>query len=157
MSATGIHLKLIRALVLQMLFISLVTALGVLAAAIVVEQVMMRAALESEATHFWQEYDKDRAHPPPNTHNLLGCLARQGDLSTIPDSLQSKGPDFGFGRAEHNGREPILYIEQRDQDRLYLVFDEESVLSLSFYFGVVPLSLALIVIYASAWFVYRRR
>ena len=50
---TGINNKLIRAFVIQLLFISVVTAMGVYVAAIIVEQVMVRAALEDEASHYW--------------------------------------------------------------------------------------------------------
>ena len=55
MLKTGINNKLIRVFVIQMLFISVVTAMGVYVAAIIVEQVMVRAALEDEAKHYWRE------------------------------------------------------------------------------------------------------
>jgi hypothetical protein len=51
---TGINNKLIRVFIIQMLFISVVTAMGVFVAAIIVEQVMVRAALEAEAAHYWK-------------------------------------------------------------------------------------------------------
>lgn len=152
-TSTGITSKLIRVYVSQMLFISIITVLGVYVAAIIVEKVMVKTALEGEARHFWGKYLADNSHPVPNTYNLQGFLAVNGSFEHVPVALRGVQP--GFGRAEFNGHEPIIYAEDHGQYRLFLLFDESSVRSLSFYFGVVPLSLALLVIYLSAWFVYR--
>ena len=150
---TGINNKLIRVFIIQMLFISIVTAMGVYVAAIIVEQVMVRAALEDEASHYWQELKADSTHPTPNTDNLRGYKASLDNLASLPAFLQDKQP--GYARVDIQDRKPILYVEDRGTERLFLLFDEQSVRSLSFYFGVVPLSLVLIIIYLSAWFVYR--
>jgi His Kinase A (phosphoacceptor) domain. len=40
--------------------------------------------------------------------------------------------------------------------RLYLVFEEQQIALLAFYFGVVPLSLALLLIYLFSWLSYRQ-
>ena len=151
---TGIYSKLIRVFVLQVLFISMITVLGVYAAANIVEKVLVKKALEGEAQHFWSLYDTNTDQPTPNTDNLEGFIAKNGDLSKIPQAIKSVEP--GFGRVEFDHRNPLIYVEDRDSDRLFLIFDEESVSKLGFYFGVVPLSLALIVIYISAWFSYRQ-
>lgn len=150
---SGINNKLIRIFIIQMLFISVVTAMGVYVAAIIVEQVMVRAALEDEAAHYWKALEADSSHPTPNTDNLRGYKTALSELDSLPDFLQSKQP--GYARVNTQDREPILYIEDKGSERLFLLFDEQSVRSLSFYFGVVPLSLVLIIIYLSAWFVYR--
>jgi len=135
------------------LFISIVTAMGVYVAAIIVEQVMVRTALEDEASHYWKVLATDAKHPPPYTDNLRGYKANLNDLSSLPVFLQDKQP--GYARVSTQERKPILYVEDKGAERLYLLFDEQSVRSLSFYFGVVPLSMVLIIIYLSAWFVYR--
>lgn len=149
----GITQKLIRVFVIQMLFISVITAAGVFVAAIIVEQVMIRTALEDEAVHFWREQSLNANHPSPNTDNLHGYLVVDDIYNNIPSVLRSI--DSGFQRVVMQGHEPIVYVEDKGNQRLYLVFDERNVRSLSFYFGVVPLSLALIVIYLSAWFAYK--
>ena len=151
---TGIYSKLVRVFVLQVLFISLITVLGVYAAANIVEKVLVKKALEGEALHFWSLYDKDTNQPTPNTDNLEGFIARNKNLATIPETIRAIDP--GFGRVEFNNKNPLIYVEDRNNDRLFLIFDEQSVSKLGFYFGVVPLSLALIVIYISAWFSYRQ-
>ena len=153
MLKTGINNKLIRVFIMQMLFISIVTAMGVYVAAIIVEQVMVRTALEDEASHYWKVLATDPKHPPPYTDNLRGYKANLNDLSSLPVFLQDKQP--GYARVSMQERKPILYVEDKGAERLYLLFDEQSVRSLSFYFGVVPLSMVLIIIYLSAWFVYR--
>ncbi|MBK8455382.1 MAG: HAMP domain-containing sensor histidine kinase [Thiofilum sp.] len=151
--ANGIYQKLSRVFVLQMVFISLITVAGVYIAALIVEKVMIRAALEGEARHYWSLVAQDPHHPTPNTDNLLGYVAQQGDYSHLPQELQNVTP--GFRRIWLEGHDPILYVEDQGSQRLFLVFDEQSVGKLSFYFGVVPLSLALVVIYLSAWIAYR--
>ncbi|NVK31393.1 MAG: HAMP domain-containing histidine kinase [Gammaproteobacteria bacterium] len=153
MRDTGIYRKLVRVYVLQLLFISVVTVLGVMAAAWVVEDVMIRTALENESEHFWAIKGANPEQATPNTDNLLGFLAPVDDLSQVPADLAAREP--GFGRMQWKGREPIVYVVDRDEQRLYLIFDEQSVSDLSFYFGVVPLSLTLLVIYLSAWMAYR--
>jgi signal transduction histidine kinase len=152
LKANGIYQKLIRVFVLQMLFISVITALGVYVAALIVEKVMVKAALEGEARHYWSLVAQDSHHPTPNTDNLMAYLAPQGDYSRVPEVLRPVQP--GFGRVFMDGHDPIVYVEDQGANRLFLVFDEQSVGKLSFYFGVVPLSLALMVIYLSAWVAY---
>lgn len=149
----GIYQKLIRVFMLQMLFISVITVLGVYTAALIVEKVMIKAALEGEALHYWTWVGKDPHHPTPNTDNLRGYLAKNGDFSPIPMELRAMQP--GYERVKIEQAEPLVYVEDKGNQRLFLVFDENSVGTLSFYFGVMPLSLALIVIYLSAWVAYR--
>lgn len=153
MQKTGINSKLIRVFVLQMLFISGVTVLGVYMAAIIVEQVMVKTALKDEAAHYWTQLETNPNHPVPNTDNLRGYLEINNDLNTIPPEL--RGVSDSYGRVPFDSHMPILYTETKGDKKLYLLFDEQSVRSLSFYFGVVPLSLVLIIIYLSAWFVYK--
>lgn len=155
---SGITRKLARVILLQLAFISVVTVLGVIVAAKVVEGVMMRAALEGEAAHFWDNYTTNPNHPLPDTDNLQGFLAADGINGDLPASLLEM--ESRFGRVTVNAEEVLVLVDSRNvkgkSTVLYLVFDEESVERLSFYFGVVPLSLILIVIYFSAWFGFRQ-
>ena len=153
-SRTGIKSKLIRVLVLQLLFISLATALGVYAAAKVVEKVMIGTALENEAEHYWAQLALNPAHPLPNTDNLRGYGVDANGEGFIPELLQAA--PIGQSRAVFEGRHPIIYVEEREGIKLLFVFDEQSVSKLSFWFGVVPLTLTLMMIYLSGWFVYRQ-
>ena len=155
---SGITRRLLKVVLVQLLIISVITVLGVIVAAKVVEDVMMRTALEGEAEHFWNEYAGNPFHPLPNTDHLIGYLNIQDGSREIPEELLGVEP--GFGRLPIDGQQVLMLVEQKTVNgspaTLYLVFDEESVARLSFYFGVVPLSLALIVIYVSAWFAFRQ-
>ncbi len=150
----GLHYKLIRVFLLQVLLISLATLIAVFAAAKVVEDVLLKQALEGEASYFWALYRQYKNVPRPNTMNMQGYLAVDSDYSEVPPELRSLKP--GYTRTRLQGRTPIVYVQNLNQSRLYLVFDEEQVAGLSFYFGVVPLTLVLISIYLVAWLSYRQ-
>ncbi|MGR9000431.1 MAG: sensor histidine kinase [Gammaproteobacteria bacterium] len=154
MKKQGLHYKLIKAFLIQILLISLATLLGVFAAEKIVEKVLVRQALVGEADHFWNRYQKNPNFPEPDTLNLKGYLATGNNFLEIPKQLQHLKP--GYFRTDFNGRKPIVYIEDRGNARLYLVFDEEQVAALAFYFGVAPLSLVLLLIYLFAWLSYRQ-
>ena len=114
----------------------------------------MRAALEGEAEHFWSLHSANPGQPLPNTDNLVGYLDPGDGSASIPEALTSM-PE-GYGRAEMDGKSPLVFVQKKEGNTLFLVFDEESVSRLSFFFGVVPLSLALVVLYLSAWLAYRQ-
>ena len=154
MAKRGLRYKLLRAFLLQIGLISIATLFGVLAAAKVVEDLLVRTALEGEAAHFWNLYQKNSDQPRPDTMNLAGYLAVDNDFSEVPESLRRLQP--GYVRTQLDGRHPIVYVEDRNNARLFLVFDEEQVAELSFFFGVVPLSLVLGLIYLFAWLSYRQ-
>jgi len=154
MKKQGLHYKLIKAFLLQILLISLATLLGVFSAEQIVEKVLVRQALVGEATHFWKRFQLNPDFPKPDTLNLKGYLAVGNNVVEIPEPLQQLRP--GYFRTDLNGRKPIVYIEDQGNARLYLVFDEEQVAALAFYFGVVPLSLVLLLIYLFAWLSYRQ-
>jgi len=154
MSRKGLHYKLIKAFLLQIILISAATLFGVFAAAKVVEDVLLQSALEGEAAYFWKLYQQNPEYPRPNTLNMIGYLATGTDFAEVPETLRHLEP--GYARVAFEGRQPIVYVEDLNAARLFLVFDEQQVSDLSFYFGVVPLSIVLILIYLFAWLAYRQ-
>ncbi len=154
MSKKGLHYKLIKAFLLQIILISAATLFGVFAAAKVVEDVLLQSALKGEAAYFWKLYQQDPDYPRPNTLNMTGYLATSTDFSEVPEALRHLEP--GYARVAFGGRQPIVYVEDLNATRLFLVFDEQQVSDLSFYFGVVPLSIVLIMIYLFAWLAYQQ-
>ncbi len=154
MSKKGLHYKLIKAFLLQIILISAATLFGVFAAAKVVEDGLLQSALEGEASYYWHLYQKDPNTPRPNTLNMTGYLAVAHDYSEVPESLRKLHP--GYARVQMQQRKPIVYVEDLDNARLFLVFDEEQVATLSFYFGIVPLSVVLMLIYLFSWLTYRQ-
>ena len=145
--------KLVRVFILQILAISVATVLGVYAAALVVERVLVQEALNGEAAHFWANYSENSEFPLPNTNNLRGYLAYRSDFTGVPAWLHDEPP--GFRRAlESPGSRPVIHVSDRGPDRLYLVFDEVQVSSLAFYFGIAPLTGVLLLIYILTWVGY---
>lgn len=153
MAKAGLQHKLTRVFLLQALLISVAIVLGIFVSAQIFENFLVKEALEGEAGHYWARYDREPGAARPDTLNLLGFLAVDGDFSEVPPELAGLQP--GYRRVEMNGKEPLIYIEDHAGARLFLVFDEEQVSELAFYFGIVPLSLALIAIYLLSWFSYR--
>ena len=149
----GLNSKLIRVFVLQVLAISMATVLGVYAAALIVERVLVQEALNGEAEHFWAAHRNDSDFPLPNTNNLRGYMARRSDFSGVPDWLVEQPPGFHRVR-EGPDSEPVVHVSDYGGNRLYLVFDEVQVSALAFYFGIAPLTGVLLLIYLLTWLGY---
>lgn len=151
---TNLHAKLIKVFLIQVALISLVTIAGIYAAKTTVEDILVREALEGEASHFWAVRDQQPDFPLPNTMNLKAYLAEGGQTQHLPQSLQTLEP--GLQRAALNGETPIVYVEDKGEQRLYLIFDEVKVSRLALVFGILPLAAVLVVLYLLAWFAYRQ-
>lgn len=149
----GLRSKLVRVFVLQLLAISVATILGVLAAAIIVERVLVREALNGEAEHFWSHYRADAQFPLPNTNNLRGYLAIGDDHSQVPDWLAHESAGFRrVALADRSG--PLVHVSEHGDARLFLVFDQVQVSALALTFGIAPLTGVLLLIYMLTWLGY---
>lgn len=144
--------KLLKIFLLQIGLISAVTAVGIYAAALVTEDLLVNQALQGEADYFWQRYQADPQATLPNSLHLLGYL----DDATTPDNTPAwlRGLGVGTHRVSHEGQRPIVHVSQQNDRILYLVFDEEQVSRLSFFFGIAPLTAVLLVLYALAFLAY---
>ncbi len=151
---TNLQAKLVRAFLIQILLISIVTVAGIYAAKTTVEDILVREALEGEAEHFWAMREQQPDFPLPNTMNLIAYLAADNDMTSVPLPLRDLTP--GLQRANLQGDEPIVYVEDRNNDRLYLVFDEVKVSRLALVFGILPLAAVLVTLYLLAWLTYRQ-
>jgi len=153
-SNTNLHAKLVKVFLIQIALISLVAIAGIYAAKATLEDVLVRAALEGEAQHFWDMRAEDPQFPLPNTMNLKAYMAERDNYSQLPPALQELGP--GLKRAELAGQQPIVYVEDKGDRRLYLIFDEVKVSRLALVFGLLPLAMVLVVLYLLAWIAYRQ-
>jgi len=153
-ASAGLRSKIWAAFMLQVAAISFATLLGVYGASVVLKDILIQRALTDEAGHFWQRLERDPAAPLPDTHNLLGHLRRSAaDEARLPPSLRGLAPGYhGLPRADGGA---LVYVSDGPGGRLYLVFDQEQVDALAFFFGAVPLAVVLMVIYVIAWFTYR--
>lgn len=144
--------KLLKIFLLQIGLISAVTAVGIYAAALVAEDLLVNQALQGEADYFWQRYRADAQATLPNSLNLLGYLGDPAQPEHTPAWL--RGLSIGMHRVSHEGQRPIVHVSQQQERVLYLVFDEEQVSRLSLFFGIVPLTAVLLVLYVLAFLGY---
>ncbi len=152
----GLQSRLIRVFAVQATLVSLATALGVYAAYVIAEDYLVKQALLGEAAHYWGLVEAHGgSYPLPDTQNMQALLAPVDDPTGLPDPFQTLPADF-FGRVAYHGREPLVLVSERDGWRLFLLFKEEQVSRLAFFFGVAPLTVVLILIYLASWFTFRQ-
>lgn len=153
LSQSTVKSKLSRKMTLQACLIGLVAVLSIGFASVVIEQFLVREALTNEAEHFWQGYEADSQFPQPNTANLKGYLTEAGSNEGLPETL--KGYGLGFQKMHGQTAHSLMYTSERNGKQLHLLFDGESVLRLALFFGIFPLTIVLLLIYLTAWWVYR--
>ena len=150
---TSISSKISRKMTLQACLIALVAVLAIGFSSIILEQFLVREALNREAIHYWQIYNENIDYPAPNTDNLKGYLTIGGVFDELPEEL--RGYALGYHKIHGQTEHSLLFVSQEGDQRLHLLFDGESVTRLAIFFGVVPLTIILILIYITAWWVYR--
>jgi signal transduction histidine kinase len=138
-----------QAFMLQVALISIAAVVGVFVASALLEGVLIRAALSDEVTHFWQQRDTDPDLQLPNTRNLRGYFD-----NSAPEELRALTP--GYHEWMNGGVEFVVNVTERNDQRLYLVFDRSNVNRLAAYYGLVPLAAVLLVLYVSTWLGFRR-
>ena len=138
---------------LQAGLIAVVAILGIGSASVVIERVLVRSALSSETEHFWRNYQLDSSFATPNTANMKGYLTDADSEQGMPEELLGYG--LGYHKIHGQMAYSLLYTSESAGKRLHLLFDGKSVLRLAIYFGLFPLSIVLILIYLTAWWVYR--
>ncbi|NJN52130.1 MAG: HAMP domain-containing histidine kinase [Gammaproteobacteria bacterium] len=153
MNRIGVHARLGRAFALQIVLISAAVVAGVFATAWIVEDVLSREALEGEARHYWARVAANPSHPIPDTDNMMGYLSRSTSRDDVPVELRAMEP--GFGRVTLGATEPLVHASDGPAGRLYLLFQQDEISHLTLYFGVLPLSIILLFIYALSFLTYR--
>jgi len=143
--------RLLRVFVLQLTLISFVTFFGVLAASWVAEMILVNRALEDEAQYFWNQRDLDPDFSAPSTLNLYGFVEGHPTRNT-PEDL--RGLVLGQQRVTFEGDEVIAHVSEQEGRRLTLLFQDETVANLGFYFGVVPLAIILFLVYGLTYMSY---
>lgn len=143
--------RLLRVFVLQLTLISFVTFFGVLAASWVAEKILVNRALADEAQYFWNQRNQDANFPVPSTLNLHGFLEGHPSRDT---PVELTGLILGQQRVTFEGDEVIAHVSEQAGKRLILLFQDETVASLGFYFGVVPLALVLFFVYGLTYMTY---
>lgn len=152
--STGLRAKLGIAFILQAAAVSCGAILGVYAAAAILQDVLIKRALDEESQHYWSVLHEHPAHPEPNTYNMRGHLLREGQpVEILPEDLRTLQP--GYHTLRREGARPLVYVSDGELGRLYLIFDQEQVGRLAVWFGMVPLTLVLLLVYLATWLTYR--
>jgi signal transduction histidine kinase len=151
---SGLRRKIWIAFILQVAAISFATVLGVYGASAVLKHLLIQRALTDEAAHYWQRHARDPQAALPDTFNMMGFMQHGDDaVHGLPDELRSLEPGYHTMPRALGGS--LVLVDERDGERLYLLFKQDQVDSLAFWFGMVPLTLVLAVIYVIAWITYR--
>lgn len=153
LDSSTIRNRLSRKMTLQACLIGLVAVLSIGSASVVIEQFFVHEALEREAEHFWQLYEKQSSAALPNTANLTGYLSNAGSDEGLPEKLQGRG--LGYESVKGQTFDSFMYTSERFDKRLTLMFDGRSVRKLALFFGVFPLTIVLVLIYLAAWWIFR--
>ena len=153
MKRTGLRAKLIRVFAIQVAIISVLTLAGIFVTNTIIEDVLLREALNTEAEYFWNRADRDPYASLPDTSNMQSYMAVDGDLSAIPEILRNLPPE-GFGRTVSEDYQ-LVHVSERDGRRLYLVWAKERITDIAFFYGIIPLAVVLLLIYGLSFLAYR--
>lgn len=150
----GLRRKIWIAFIVQVAAISFATVLGVYGASAVLKHLLIQRALTDEAAHFWERHATEPAAEAPDTFNMMGyLLAPDASDDVLPDSLRGLHPGYhSLSRAQGGS---LVLVDRKPAGTLVLVFKQDQVDALAFWFGVVPLILVLLLIYLVAWATYR--
>src|SRR6478736_6791634 len=149
----GLRRKIWVAFILQAAAISFAAVLGVYGASAVLKHVLIQRALHDEATHFWERRARDPAAAMPDTFNMSGYLVPANAPAQLPAPIRPLAPGFhSLPRAQGGS---LVLVDDRGGQRLVLLFKQEQVDSLAFWFGMAPLAVVLAVVYLIAWTTYR--
>ncbi len=150
----GLRRKIWVAFAMQVIAIGLATMFGVYGASEVLKSVLIKHALQQEADWFWQRHSDDPMHHIPDTFNMMGYLVPRGTSEAdVPEPLHGLVPGYHEMPEVMGGS--LVYVDDAPKGRLLLVFKQTQVDKLAFWFGAVPLTFVLIVVYAIAWLTYR--
>lgn len=152
-SRSGLRRKFWSVFVLQIAAICFAAGIGVYGASVVIKNVLIKQALQDEASHFWALKDADPDTRIPNTFNMTGYLQDVSGRSMLPEKY--RGLDNGYHSIAKDRGGELVWVETRGDRKLLLIFKQEQVDALAFWFGIVPLVLLLVVVYVMALFSYR--
>ena len=150
--AHGLPRKIRIAFILQAVLASLAILLGAWLVTLVIKHSLVRNVLDDEASHYWQLYEASASQPPPNTRNIRGYVLEAGQSPlALPANLRGLAP--GYHELEDD--DELVLVDARPQGRLYLVFLLSKAEQVAFWFGIIPVLLILLAIYAVSWLTYR--
>ncbi len=141
---------------LQTLFITFAVLVSIFTITWILEKSLVKQAMELEADAFITHYQEDNSFPLPRTRNLIGYLSTPDSTAIVPSEIEKLIPGL-YSDISMTGRDkPVpVYIRDFDNNRLYLIFEGANIDRLVGVFGLIPMSILLILIYTSSWIAYK--
>ena len=135
--------------------ISVVTALGVYAAANSSRQAIARQELERETQYYEQQLARNPDAPLPDTWLLRAYRRGPGESdAAIPREL--RGLDLGYHQVRlSDGTLGTVLVSEDVRGRMYLLFNNDRPNNVVMLFGLVPVVLVVLIIYFATWLTYR--
>ena len=135
--------------------ISVVTALGVYAAASSSRKALARQELDREALYYARQLAHDPGTPLPDTWLLRGYLRKPGaGASSLPAGFPGLSP--GYHQVEQpDGTQGTVLVTDTPRGRLFLLFNNDRPNRVVMLFGLVPVVLVVLIIYLATWLTYR--
>ena len=134
--------------------ISVVTALGVYAAANSGRQAIARQELEREAQYYGRQLARDPDAPLPDTWLIRGYRQAPGQPDAVPLELRGLAPGYHQVRLS-DGMLGTVLVSDGPHGRLYLLFNNDRPNTVVMLFGLVPVVLVVLIIYLATWLTYR--
>ena len=135
--------------------ISVVTALGVYAAANSSRQAIARQELEREAVYYRGQLAHDGNAPLPDTWLIRGFLRAPGQSEQgLPENLHGLGPGC-HQVAQPDGTQGTVLVSDDPRGTLYLLFNNDRPNQVVMLFGLIPVVLVVLIIYFATWLTYR--
>lgn len=135
--------------------ISVVTALGVYAAASSSRTAIARQELDRESVYYTQQLARNPQTPLPDTWLLRGYLRAPGAPDRdVPAKLANLPPGY-HQIAQPDGTEGTVLVSDTSRGRLFLLFNNDRPNSVVMLFGLIPVVLVVLIIYLATWLTYR--
>ncbi|MDE2055321.1 MAG: HAMP domain-containing histidine kinase [Xanthomonadaceae bacterium] len=135
--------------------ISVVTALGVYAAANSSRTAIARQELDRESIYYGQQLVRNPQTPLPDTWLLRGYLRAPGaPADVVPARLVNLTPGY-HQIAQPDGTEGTVLVSDTPRGRLFLLFNNDRPNSVVMLFGLIPVVLVVLIIYLATWLTYR--
>src|SRR5690348_4023295 len=135
--------------------ISVVTALGVYAAANSSRQAIARQELERETQYYEQQLARNPDEPLPHSWLLRSYRSGLGEsYASKPSELLRL--DVGYHQVRlSDGTLGTVLVSDDVRSRMYLLFNNDRPNNVVMLFGLVPVVLVVLIIYFATWLTYR--
>ncbi|HEX7348428.1 MAG TPA: HAMP domain-containing sensor histidine kinase [Rhodanobacteraceae bacterium] len=135
--------------------ISVVTALGVYAAASSSRKAIAHQELDREAAYYAAQLQRHPAAPLPDTWLLRGYLHPiGGSAAAVPARFAALPP--GYHQVDQpDGTVGTVLVKDTSRGRLYLLFNNDRPNRVVMLFGLIPVVLVVLIIYLATYLTYR--